>query len=93
METITLTKVNAHRVLTIRRKDAAESEPVAFHFRGKKYGYCSYAHLIGDIAEEKILAPANFADWEVVEFAHPGYLEAYFAISSRKSRKGGTASI
>ena len=78
METITLTKVNAHRVTTIRRKDAAESEPVAFHFRGKKYGYCSYAHLIGDIAAEKILAPASFADWEVVEFAHPGYLEVYF---------------
>ena len=83
METITLTKVNAHRVLTIRRKDAAESQPVAFHFRGKKYGYCSYAHLIGDIAEEKILAPAAFADWEVVEFAHPGYLEAYFEQACR----------
>lgn len=83
METITLTKVNAHRVLTIRRKDAAESEPVAFHFRGKKYGYCSYAHLIGDISEEKILAPAAFADWEVVEFAHPGYLEAYFEQACR----------
>lgn len=78
METIALTRENAHRVTKVRRKNAPESEPVAFHFRGKRYGYCSYAHLIGDPAKEEILAPANFKDWEVVEVAHPEYLEKYF---------------
>lgn len=78
MEAITLTKENAHRVTMVRRKDAADSEPIAFHFRGKRYGYCNYAHLVGEAAEENILAPVNFSDWEVVEFAHPGYLEEFF---------------
>ena len=78
METITLTRENAHRVTMVRRKDSPESEPVAFHFRGKKYGYCSYAHLVGEPAKEEILSPANFKDWMVTEVAHPGYLEEYF---------------
>ena len=78
METMILTRENAHRVMVVRRVDAPGSEPVAFHFRGKRHGYCSYAHLLGDPAREEILAPADFKDWEVVEVAHPGYLEAYF---------------
>lgn len=47
METTLLTKENAHRVTMVRRVDAPESEPVAFLFRGKRHGYCSYSHLVG----------------------------------------------
>ena len=72
METTLLTKENAHRVTMVRRVDAPESEPVAFLFRGKRHGYCSYSHLVGNPGGEEILAPANFKDWEVVEVAHPG---------------------
>ncbi len=75
---MTLTRENAHRVTMVRRKDAPDSAPVAFHYRGLKFGYCSYAHLIGDKAQEQELAPKDFSDWEVVEVAHPGYLEEYF---------------
>ena len=78
METTLLTKENAHRVTMVRRVDAPESEPVAFLFRGKRHGYCSYSHLVGNPGKEEILAPADFKDWEVVEVAHPGYLEEYF---------------
>ncbi|WP_289764491.1 hypothetical protein [uncultured Duncaniella sp.] len=78
METTLLTRENAHRVTMVRRKDTPESEPVAFHFRGKRYGYCSYAHLVGEPAKEEILAPSNFKDWLVAEVAHPGYLDEYF---------------
>lgn len=78
METTLLTKENAHRVTRVRRADAPESEPVAFHFRRKRHGYCRYSHFVGDPAEEEALAPADFKDWEVVEVAHPGYLEEYF---------------
>lgn len=78
METTLLTKENAHRVTMVRRVDAPESEPVAFLFRGKRHGYCSYSHLVGKPGKEEILAPADFKDWEVVEVAHPGYLEEYF---------------
>ncbi len=74
----TLTRENAHRVTMVRRKDAPDSTPVAFHFRGLKFGYCSYAHLIGNKAQEQKLAPIDFPDWEIVEVAHPGYLEDYF---------------
>lgn len=73
-----MTKENAHRVTMVRRVDAPESEPVAFLFRGKRHGYCSYSHLVGKPGGEEILTPANFKDWEVVEVAHPGYLEEYF---------------
>ena len=73
-----MTKENAHRVTMVRRVDAPESEPVAFLFRGKRHGYCSYSHLVGNPGKEEILAPADFKDWEVVEVAHPGYLEEYF---------------
>ncbi len=79
METITLTRENAHRVTMVRRKDALESAPVAFHYRGLKFGYCSYAHLIGDKEQEQKLAPIDFPNWEVVEVAHPGYLEEFFS--------------
>lgn len=78
METIILTRENAHRVTAVRRKDTPGSEPVAFHYRGKRYGYCNFSHLVGEPGKEEILAPADFKDWEVVEVAHPGYLEAYF---------------
>ncbi len=47
-------------------------------FQGKRHGYCSYSHLVGNPGKEEILAPADFKDWEVVEVAHPGYLEEYF---------------
>lgn len=73
-----LTRENAHRVTAVRRKDVQGSAPEAFHFRGKKYGYCNYAHLVGTAGKEKILVPENFKDWEVAEVAHPGYLEEYF---------------
>ena len=78
METIILTRENAHRVTAVRRKDTPGSEPVAFHYRGKRYGYCNFSHLVGEPGKEEILVPADFKDWEVVEVAHPGYLEAYF---------------
>ena len=78
MKTTLLTRENAHRVTMVRRVDAPESEPVAFHFKGKRYGYRSYAHLIGDPDKGEILSPADFKDWEVVAVAHPGYLEEYF---------------
>lgn len=78
METMILTRENAHRVTVVRRKDTPESEPVAFHYRGKRYGYCNFSHLVGEPGREEILAPADFKDWEVVEVAHPGYLEEYF---------------
>lgn len=78
METTLLTRENAHRVTMVRRVDAPESEPVAFHFRGKQHGYCSYSHLVGGPGGEEILAPANFKEWEVVAVAHPGYLKEYF---------------
>lgn len=78
METMILTRENAHRVTTVRRKNTPESKPVAFHYRGKRYGYCNFSHLVGEPGKEEILAPADFKDWEVVEVAHPGYLEAYF---------------
>ena len=56
METTLLTKENAHRVTMVRRVDAPESEPVAFLFRGKRYGYYSYSHLVGNPGGEEILA-------------------------------------
>ena len=58
METTLLTKENAHRVTMVRRVDAPESEPVAFLFRGKRYGYCSYSHLVGNPGGEEI--PGEF---------------------------------
>lgn len=53
METTLLTKENAHRVTMVRRVDASESEPVAFLFRGKRHGYCSYSHLVGNPVGKK----------------------------------------
>lgn len=82
METTLLTKENAHRVTMVRRVDAPESEPVAFLFRGKRHGYCSYSHLVGNPGKEEILAPADFKDWEVVEVAHPAIWKN---ISSRRA--------
>ena len=78
METITLTRENAHRVTMVRRKDAPDSAPVPFIFRGKRYGYCSYSHLVGFAGQEEVLPANNFGEWEVVEVAHPGYLEEFF---------------
>ena len=78
METITLTRENAHRVTMVRRKDAPDSVPVPFVFRGKRYGYCSYSHLVGFAGQEEVLPANNFGEWEVVEVAHPGYLEEFF---------------
>ena len=78
METITLTRENAHRVTMVRRKDAPDSVPVPFVFRGQRYGYCSYSHLVGFAGQEEVLPSNNFGEWEVVEVAHPGYLEEFF---------------
>ena len=43
-----------------------------------RYGHCSDSYLVVKPVGDEILAPANFKDWEVVEVAHPGYLEEYF---------------
>ena len=40
------------KVEDLRRVDAPESEPVAFLFRGKRHGYCSYSHLVGNPGTE-----------------------------------------
>ena len=93
MKTTLLTRENAHRVTMVRRVDAPESEPVAFHFKGKRYGYRSYAHLIGDPDKGEILSPADFKDWEFqtgVQFLQPLLFLTRRAgrIGHRLARKG-----
>lgn len=75
-----LTRENAHRVLSIRPKDAPDNFPeaVQFHFRGKKLGMNTYQHLIGNIKNSVILAEKDFLAWLIVEVKHPGYLEEFW---------------
>lgn len=96
-----LTRENAHRVLSIRPKDAPDNFPedVQFHFRGKKLGMNTYQHLIGNIKNGVLLAEKDFPAWLVVEVKHPGYLEefwqksynAYRMISFEPEERGESA--
>ena len=84
METTLLTKENAHRVTMVRRKDEPGSEPVPFKYRGKReFGIGNFYHLVGEAKAERILPKNEFTEWEVVEFAHPGYLEEYWETACR----------
>lgn len=71
---IPLTKANAHRATLIRRKDT-DGEPVLFHFRKKSTGMHMYIHTYEENGVEKELKQADYKDWIVVHFKHPGYLE------------------
>lgn len=75
-----LTRENAHRVLSIRPKDAPDHFPeaVQFHFRGKKLGMNTYQHLMGNVKNSVILSEKDFPSWLIVEVKHPGYLEEYW---------------
>ena len=74
-QTITpLTKTNAHRVKSIRQI-GTNRDTVAFHFRKKHTGMHMYIHTYTENGEEKELHPADFKNWEAVEFKYPGYLE------------------
>nr|WP_195461787.1 hypothetical protein [Alistipes sp. D31t1_170403_E11] len=76
METILLTKKNAHRATMVRRKDDPASTPVPFRWRGeRRFGIGNFDHLLGDGDEARIIKPHEFDQWEVVETSHPGYLE------------------
>lgn len=71
---IPLTKANVHRATLIRRKDTND-ELVPFHFRKKSTGMHMYIHTYEENGEEKELKQADFKDWIVIHFKHPGYLE------------------
>lgn len=74
-----LTKENAHRVTMVRKIDAPDSTPVRFQFRGQHSpGIGNFRHLIGDGGQARVIAPAEFGEWEVVETKHPGYLEEFW---------------
>ena len=74
VDTRPLTVKNAHRAAMIRKKGSTDT-PVPFHFRKKHHGMANFVHLLGSPEEGKELRPAEFKDWEVTEFKHPGYLE------------------
>lgn len=92
METISLSVQNAHRVLMVRPSKSPGSQPTPFHFRGKGTNH----HLIGNREEGTILRTTEFPNWEVLEVAHPGYLEeywnlaktSYYAISNSPEERG-----
>ena len=69
-----LTETNAHRVKSIRQIGTSR-DAVAFHFRKKSTGMHMYIHTYTENGEEKELHPADFKNWEAVEFKYPGYLE------------------
>lgn len=71
---IPLTKTNAHRATLIRRKDT-DNEHVPFYFRKKSTGMHMYIHTYEENGVEKELKQADYKDWIVVQFKHPGYLE------------------
>lgn len=75
-----LTRLNAHRVLSIRPKDAPENFPgaVQFHFRGKKLGMNTYQHPVGNIKNGTVLSERDFPAWVIVEVKHSGYLEEFW---------------
>ena len=74
-----LTRENAHRVLSICPKDAADKYPegVQFHFRGKKLGMNTYQHLAGHKNNGVVLCEKDFPTWVIMEVKHPGYLEDF----------------
>lgn len=74
VDTQPLTVKNAHRAAMIRKKGST-APPASFHFRKKHHGMANFVHLLGSPEEGKELRPAEFKDWEVTEFKHPGYLE------------------
>ena len=74
VDTQPLTVKNAHRAAMIRKKGSTGT-PVPLHFRKKHHGMANFVHLLGSPEEGKELRPAEFKDWEVTEFKHPGYLE------------------
>lgn len=74
VDTQPLTVKNAHRAAMIRKKGSTDT-PIPFHFRKKHHGMANFVHLLGSPEEGKELRPAEFKDWEVTEFKHPGYLE------------------
>nr|WP_254033116.1 hypothetical protein [Bacteroides ovatus] len=69
-----LTKTNAHRVKSIRQI-GTNRDAVTFHFRKKHTGMHMYIHTYTENGEERELHPADFKNWEAVEFKYPGYLE------------------
>ena len=84
METIMLTRQNAHRVTMVRRKDDPASTPVPFRWRGeRRFGIGCFDHLIGEGDEARIIKPHEFDQWEVIETSHPGYLEALWDAAYR----------
>lgn len=72
-----LTVKNAHRAAMIRRK-GADGHSVSFHYRKKHLGMHSYVHLYGNPEDNQELRTAEFKEWEVTCFKHPGYLEEYW---------------
>lgn len=84
METMLLTKENAHRVTMVRRKDEPTGTPVPFKWRGQsRFGIGNFDHLIGEGNEVRIIKPHEFDQWEVVETSHPGYLEEFWNAAYR----------
>lgn len=73
--TTLLTKTNAHRTVLIRKKET-DDKPLPFHFRKRCTGMYMYIHTYGEKGIEEELHPADFKEWEVIDFKHPGYLEA-----------------
>lgn len=79
METIMLTKQNAHRVTMVRLKDEPQSAPVPFKWRGqRRFGIGNFDHLLGEGDTARIIKPREFEQWEVVETQHPGYLAEFW---------------
>lgn len=84
METILLTKQNAHLVTMVRHKDFPESAPIAFNFRGKRsFGIGNFYHLVGEGESERVLPVAEFDQWVVTQTKHPGYLDEYWEAAYR----------
>lgn len=87
METTLLTRQNAHRVTMVRRKDAPESTPAPFSWRGKRgFGIGNFNHLIGSGDEARTLPESEFTEWEAVAFSHPGYLEEFWTAACNARR-------
>ena len=74
-QAVMLTESNAYRAKSIRRTGTDEV-PVLFHFRKRCMGMHSYVHTIeATDGIEKVIRPADFKEWEIVECRYPGYLE------------------
>ena len=64
METILLTKQNAHRVAMVRRKDNPASTPVPFRWRGERrfgIGYNKAGKIMDQMEAAGIVGPAQGA--------------------------------